>query len=293
MKRDPDLRRAYAACERLAREHYENFPVASRLLPRRMRPSIAAVYAFARRADDFADEEDTPEAERLHRLDAWRHRLHECVSERGAVSSADDLVFLALGDTIRKHRLPLQLFDDLLGAFGQDVAVKRYATWAQLLDYCSRSANPVGRLVLRVGGFNSPVMDAQSDAICTALQLTNFWQDLAEDWTRGRLYVPRDDRMRLGAREIDLAAGRITSEWRAVLRMMVARTRGLFDAGRPLCDTLHGRLRLEVRLTWLGGCRILDRLEENDYDVFARRPRLTGVDAVPLLWRAVIWQLAA
>lgn len=287
------LGRAFAACEQLARDHYENFPVASLLVPRGMRPSIAAIYAFARRADDFADEGSLPDEDRLRSLESWRTRLHECVSTRESAASADDLIFVALGETIRRHRLPVSLFDDLLDAFTQDVTVKRYATWDELLDYCSRSANPVGRLVLRVAGYSDADLDRASDAICTALQLTNFWQDLAQDWARGRLYVPLDDRDRAGAHDSDLDAGRMTPEWRAVLRVMASRTRGLFAAGRPVCDGVGGRLRLELRLTWLGGSRILDRLERHDFDVFGRRPTLTGVDAVPLLWRAVTWPAAA
>jgi phytoene synthase len=290
---DATLREAYAACEQLARGHYENFPVASLLLPRAMRPSVAAIYAFARRADDFADEGTGPDAERLDLIAGWHRRLHACVSSREAPSSADDLLFVALGDAIRRHRLPLSLFDDLLSAFRQDVTVKRYGTWNQLLDYCSRSANPVGRLVLRVAGHEDGELDRASDAVCTALQLTNFWQDLPQDWARGRLYVPLDDRDRAGARDSDLDAGRITPEWRAVLRLLASRTRGLYAAGRPVCDAVSGRLRLELRLTWLGGSRILDRLEQHDFDVFGRRPALTGADAVPLLWRAVRWQQQA
>ena len=290
---DAALARAYAACERLARDHYENFPVASLLMPRGMRRSIAAIYAFARTADDFADEGSVPNEERLLALGAWRQRLHECVSARGPEATDDDLVFLALGDTIRRHRLPVSLFDDLLSAFRQDVTVKRYASWDELLDYCARSANPVGRLVLRVAGHHDAELERASDAICTALQLTNFWQDLATDWARGRLYVPLSDRDRAGARDADLDARRVTPEWRAVLRVMASRTRGLFLAGRPVCDGVSGRLKLELRLTWLGGTRILDRLERHDFDVFARRPTLSGADAVPLLWRAVIWPHAA
>ena len=294
MVRQAPLEEAYAACEQLARSHYENFPVASLLLPRAMRPSIAAIYAFARRADDFADEGDVPAAERLRALDQWRRRLHACTlpTSRDGATSPDDHVFVALGDTIRRHRLPVTLFDDLISAFRQDVTVERYATWDHLLDYCSRSANPVGRLVLRVAGRDDPALDRASDAVCTALQLTNFWQDLAQDWSRGRLYVPIDDRDRAGARDADLDAGRMTPEWRAALRVMSARTRALFVAGRPVCDGVEGRLKLELRLTWLGGSRILDRLEQNDFDVFDCRPTLRGADAVPLLWRAVRWRRA-
>jgi hydroxysqualene synthase len=290
---DPILASAYAACERLAREHYENFPVASVLLPRAMRPPIAAIYAFARRADDFADEGHLQPSERLELIDRWRQRLQACVSNSNPPASADDAVFFALADAIRRHRLPVALLDDLLSAFRQDLTVKRYATWDDLLDYCARSANPVGRLVLRVAGYDDPELDRASDAVCTALQLTNFWQDLAQDWARGRLYVPIDDRDRAGARDLDLDAGRVTPEWQAALRVVASRTRELFAAGRPVCDAVAGRLRFELRLTWLGGTRILDRLERNGFDVFARRPRLTRADAVPLLWRAVVWQQAA
>jgi squalene synthase HpnC len=184
------------------------------------------------------------------------------------------------------------LFEDLLSAFRQDVTVKRYRTWADVLDYCSRSANPVGRLVLRVAGLDEPALDRASDALCTALQLTNFWQDFARDWASGRLYVPLDDRDRAGARDADLDAGRMTPEWRAALHVMAARTRALFAAGRPFCDAVAGRLKFELRLTWLGGSRILDRIEQNDFDVFERRPTLSAADAAPLLWRAATWKAA-
>jgi squalene synthase HpnC len=285
----PSLAPAYAACEQLAREHNENFPDASILLPRAMRPAIAAIYAFARRADDLADEGDHPDGDRLRRLDDWHDRLVHCVSAPRPPVSQDDLIFTALGDTIRTHALPLSLFEDLLSAFRQDVTVKRYATWEDVLDYCRRSANPVGRLVLRVAGYDDRVLDTASDAVCTALQLTNFWQDFARDWKNGRLYVPLADRDRAGALDRDLDAGRLTPEWRAALAEAAARTRALFAAGRPVCDGVSGRLTLELRLTWLGGMRILERLEQADYDVFRHRPALSAADALPLLWRAAAW----
>jgi hydroxysqualene synthase len=286
------LARAYAACEELARTHYENFPVASLLLPRSMRPAISAIYAFARRADDFADEGTLPEAERFRLLDDWKRRLHSCASGPQRASSGDDLIFLALGDTIRAHRLPVALFDDLLSAFRQDVTVKRYANWDDVLDYCSRSANPVGRLVLRVAGYEDGSLDRASDALCTALQLTNFWQDFARDWASGRLYIPLADRDRAGARDEDLDASRMTAEWRTALRTVSSRTRRLFAEGKPVCDGVAGRLRLELRFTWLGGTRILDLLEHGDFDVFRRRPTLNAVDVPPLLWRAATWKAA-
>jgi len=289
------LPRAYAACARIAREHYENFPVASVLVPKRMRPAIAAVYAFARRADDYADEPGRPDAERLRLLDAWEARLHASVQEghpHSPGATEEDLIFVALADAIRTHRLPVSLFEDLLSAFRQDVTVKRYATWAEVLDYCARSANPVGRLVLRIAGHDDPALDRSSDALCTALQLTNFWQDLGRDWAAGRLYVPLADRDRAGARDADLDAGRITAEWRQALGLVSARTRDLFAAGRPVCDAVSGRLRLELRLTWLGGTRILERLEGAGFDVFCCRPRLGTRDVLPLALRAVTWKAA-
>lgn len=284
------LASAYDACAGLAREHYENFPVASLLLPRAMRPHVAAVYAFARTADDFADEGMRTVEERLRLLDWWRGMLHDQRDGRVGAVREPPLQFLALHNTIREKRLPLSLFNDLLSAFRQDVTVHRYATWSDLLDYCRRSANPVGRLVLRIAGHDDPVLDRQSDAFCTALQLANFWQDLGRDWEKGRLYVPRADLEAAGASESDLDARRITPAWRAALAAVTARTRTLFDEGRGVADGVSGRLRWELRLTWLGGTRILDRLERDDFDVFRRRPALGPADAPVIVWRALAWR---
>jgi squalene synthase HpnC len=194
-----------------------------------------------------------------------------------------------LENTIRTHNLPRSLFRDLLSAFRQDVVTHRYTTWADVLDYCRRSANPVGRLVLRVAGYDDPRLDGQSDAVCTALQLTNFWQDLAIDWRRGRLYVPLDDRDRTGAADGDLDAHRMTPEWQAALRAVTLRTRELFEAGRGVCDGVSGRLRWELRLTWAGGRRVLDKTEAAGFDVFGKRPTLTARDAPALVWEAIRW----
>ena len=286
----PALRAAYAECEQLARSHYENFPVASRLLPARMRPHVAAVYAFARTADDFADEGSRPPEERFRLLDDWQARLHACVGEGSVRGDRHDRVFLALQATIRDCQLPLSLFDDLLSAFRQDITVQRYETWNALLDYCRRSANPVGRLVLRIAGRQSPELDRSSDALCTALQLTNFWQDLERDWRNGRLYLPLDGVDAERARFEDLDGCRMTAAWQRVLGGASARTRQLFADGRGVCDGVDGRLRLELRLTWLGGTRILDRLERQHYDVFRSRPSLGFNDLPGLLWRAVVWR---
>ena len=227
--------------------------------------------------------------------DSSRHGSAVCTATSASASPIElgaDEIFKALAHTIRSCRLPLSLFTDLLSAFRQDISTNRYETWADLLDYCRRSANPVGRLVLRIAGYDDSSLDAQSDALCTALQLTNFWQDLGIDWRKGRLYVPLHDRDRAGARDADLDAGRVSPEWEAALAALAVRTRSLFEAGRPVCDGVRGRLRWELRLTWLGASLILDRLEQVRFDVFRRRPALGATDALPLAWRALRWSPA-
>ena len=302
---DTAIASAYDPCARLARAPYENFPVASWMLPRAMRPHIAAIYAFARIADDFADEGDVPAPERLERLDAWGKRLRQSLGAAtsggvplGGLASGGSAelehvhraVFLALSNSIRVCRLPVGLFEDLLSAFRQDVRTHRYESWDQLLDYCRRSANPVGRLVLRVAGHDDAGLDRASDCLCTALQLTNFWQDLERDHTAGRIYVPAADRDACGALEADLVERRLTPGWHAVLERVGDRTRTLFEQGRAVCDGVSGRLAVELRLTWLGGLRILERLERNRFDVFAHRPALGARDAMPILWKTLVWR---
>jgi len=288
----PGLAAAYAYCERLARTHYENFPVASVLLPPRMRPHVAAIYAFARIADDMADEGARPAPARLADLDDWERRLDEAAGDGPLPREAHGDVFLALRQTIRDCRLPPQLFRDLVSAFRQDVTTTRYATWDAVLDYCRRSANPVGRLVLRVAGYENAALDAASDAVCTALQLANFWQDFEIDWRKGRLYVPASIWQPAGASERDLDRRALTPQWRSALADVTGRTRALFAAGRPVCDGVGGRLRYELRATWLGGSTILDKLEAADFDVFARRPTLTKADVPSLVWRTLCWTRA-
>jgi phytoene synthase len=281
---------AYAACARLAQSHYENFPVASRLLPKAMRPHVAAVYAFARTADDIADEGVDPPDIRLARLRAWQQRLHDAADADAPLGSEpEDLMLAALGHTIRSCELPLALFDDLVSAFGQDITTTRYASWAEVFDYCRRSANPVGRLVLRIAGYHDAALDRSADALCTALQLTNFWQDFGRDWRAGRLYVPRDVQEASGASETDLAAGRFTPAWASAMRTCLATTREAFDRGRHVCDGTQGRLRFELRLTWLGGRRILDRVSGADANPLHDRPTLGRRDLPVLLWQAARW----
>jgi squalene synthase HpnC len=291
-----DLQEAYASCERLARAHYENFPVASALLPRAMRPHVAAVYAFARVADDFADEGVRPAEERIELLERWRERLRHAVDgDTSALPPAAGepietaAIFRAVGATIRDRELATALFEDLLSAFEQDVRITRYATWHDVLDYCRRSANPVGRLVLGIAGYRDARLDAQSDAICSALQLTNFWQDLRIDYARGRIYLPAEELRAFGAREEDLGRARLSDECRRALAAAVDRTRTLFACGRPLCDAVEGRLRYELRATWLGGMRILQKLEAADFDAAADRVKLRAVDAPWFLWNLAAW----
>ncbi len=273
---------SYAYCEALARARYENFPVASRAVPRSIRPHVCAIYAFARAADDFADE-PSHEGRRLEELDRWEERLEACAGGR-----ADHPVFVALGETLRRFDLPLEPFRDLLDAFRQDCRVRSYLRWDDLLDYCRRSANPVGRLVLLLFGHRDEDRAARSDSICTALQLTNFWQDVAPDYGRGRIYLPEEDRRRFGVSEEDLRGERLHDGFRALLAEIVGRTRRSFEDGRPLLGMLRGRLALEIRLVWLGGNRILDRIEAADYDVFRRRPSLGGLDKARLVGRALL-----
>lgn len=283
---------AYDRCLALTRAHYENFPVA-RLVPRRLQPAVAAVYAFARTADDIADEGyDRPggpilsTADRLTRLRDFEQALLAGDNLK-SVPAEWDWIFTAVADTRAKYHVPVSLFQDLLSAFSQDVTTLRYATFTDLLDYCRRSANPVGRLVLLLHGFNDEKRFAESDAICTALQLANFWQDVSVDWKKGRVYVPQEDWMKYGVVEADFAASTASAKLRECLRFEVERTRGLFDQGRPLPASLPFPLSLEIRITWLGGSAILDRVAAQDYDSLRSRPALGKVDKVRLLFRAL------
>jgi squalene synthase HpnC len=296
------LAASYAACERLARSHYENFPVASRLLPAELRKHVAAVYAFARVADDVADEPGRGAAQRIAILNAYRQRLMQGTKRSedsgyrlpNAMPAEVDQIpvefFPALFDTIQRFELPVPLFTDLLSAFEQDVTKSRYETWSEVLDYCRRSANPVGRIVLRLCGYRDETLDRASDDVCTALQLTNFWQDLAIDWSRGRLYVPEEVWLQRGAATASLDRREWTPAWRASLEECGRRTRLLFDRGRPVCDGVTGRLRYELRATWTGGTRVLERLQAQGFDVFDRRPRLGARDWAAIGWHTLWWR---
>jgi phytoene synthase len=263
-------------------DHYENFPVASILLPRRLRHAVEVIYHFARRADDFADEGDAADTERLAKLDGFRAELDRLERDQ---PTADPL-FADLKVVVERHRLPLQPLRDLLDAFSQDVVKKRYADHDELLDYCRRSANPVGTLLLHLYEEATPVNLAYSDAICTSLQLINFWQDVAKDWAIGRVYLPQDDLARFQVSEAQIAEGRVDERWRALMAFEVERARALMLYGKPLGSILTGRIGLEMRLIIAGGLRILDKLEAADYDVFRHRPVLKPLDWVIMLTKS-------
>jgi phytoene synthase len=263
-------------------DHYENFPVASILLPRRLCPPVTAIYHFARAADDIADEGDISDAERLGRLNEFRMEL-----ARIATGTAPHTrLFQNLAAEIAQHELPLQPFDDLLDAFSQDVTKKRYADFPELQDYCRRSANPVGRLLLHLYGETSEVTLGYSDAICTALQLINFWQDIAKDWHIGRVYLPQDELTQFGVTEQQIAQQHCGDAWRALLKFQTDRARELMLHGKPLGTILTGRIGLEMRMIIAGGLRILDKLEAADYDMFRHRPVLKPYDWVIMLGKS-------
>jgi squalene synthase HpnC len=264
-------------------DHYENFPVASILLPRRLVPAVEAIYAFARSADDIADEGDATPAERFAALDAYDAALD--VIEGGGTPS--DLIFARLAEALRRHALPLQPLRDLLSAFRQDVVTTRYADYASLLDYCRRSANPVGRLMLGLYGKVDETNLRESDAICSALQLINFWQDVGIDIGKGRIYLPQEDLVRFQVGEDEIAQAQPGAGWRALMRFEVGRARALMLEGAPLATRLPGRIGWELRLVVQGGLRILEAIERADYDVFRRRPRLQRLDWPVLLWRSL------
>jgi squalene synthase HpnC len=264
-------------------DHYENFPVASFLLPKKLIPAVEAIYAFARSADDIADEGETSDEERIAQLDAYVKELDRLSHGR----HSEHPIFVRLDPVIREFGLPLQPFYDLLSAFRQDVTTKRYASFDQLKDYCWRSANPVGTLMLHLYGEAERHNMADSDAICTALQLINFWQDVGVDWQKGRIYIPQQDLVRFGVKEDDLGAGIADPKWRALMAYQCTRARGLMMGGAPLALRLPGRIGWELRLVVQGGLRILELIEAHEYDVFRRRPQLKLRDWLVIGWRAL------
>ena len=279
---DTALTQAYRHCLDMARAHYENFPVASRLLPRKIREPVSVIYAFARTADDFADEGERTPVQRLALLDDFGAKL-EATFRR---EPPREPIFIALSDVIRRHSLPVQLFRDLLTAFRADVTTHRYPTFTHVLEYCRCSANPVGRLLLYLHGDATEQNLLDSDAICTALQLINFYQDVAQDIDENdRIYVPEDEMAHAGVTVDDFRKHRDTPSLRRLLDAQLERARRMMLQGAPLSRRLSGRFGLEIRLVVAGGLRVLDSLRKRP-TVFAR-PRLRSSDWIAVLWSAM------
>ncbi len=264
-------------------DHYENFPVASVLLPKRLVPAVEAIYAFARSADDIADEGDAQPAERLAALGRYEDALASIA--RGEAQT--DPLFARLAEVIAQYKLPFQPFHDLLSAFKQDVGTKTYASFDALLDYCRRSANPVGLLMLSLYGAADARNVGDSDAICSALQLINFLQDVAIDREKERIYIPLDDLARHGVTAAQLDRGEADARFRALMAFEVTRARTLMLSGAPLALRLPGRIGWELRMVVQGGLRILEAIEAAEYDVFRRRPKLRLPDWLLIGWRAL------
>jgi squalene synthase HpnC len=273
-------------------DHYENFPVASVLLPKPLRQAVTDIYRFARSADDIADEGNATPEERKANLAAYRSALHRLAgshhAETNLVSPSLQSIFEPLAKTISRHQLPLSPFLDLLSAFEQDVEKTRYADFAALNDYCRRSANPVGRLMLHLYKQTDAQSFEQSDAICTALQLINFLQDIAIDWQKNRIYLPTDEMRRFGVNETHIAQGICDRNFETLIEFEIKRCQLLLKSGQALCKSLPGRMGLELSLIVHGGWRILEKLQKTRYDVFRHRPTLSKTDWSLVLWRGLL-----
>ncbi len=280
------IQQAYEKCVALANSHYENFPVA-KMVPQHLRKHVAAVYAFARTADDIADEQHESIAEddpiRIKNLEKFEAQLDLPNEQR---LEQWRWIFEACDETIKEFDIPKQLFRDLVSAFKQDVVKKRYADFNELLDYCRRSANPVGRLVLLLHGFKDATRFEQSDKICTALQLANFWQDMSVDKLKNRIYIPQSDWN--GLSESDFFAQSASQEVKDVLKFQVLRTAKLFDEGAPLPKSLPFPLSLEIRATLAGGRTILKKIEAQDFDTLKARPKITKLDKIKILLKSIL-----
>lgn len=277
---------AYEFCQALANRHYENFPVASHLLPRQLRLPVAVIYAFARTADDLADEGDITAEERLHQLGLYAANLE--VIQQGRVP--DSPIFIALSDVIHQHDLPLELFQDLLSAFRQDVSQKRYRNIDEVLDYCRRSANPVGRLLLHLNGEASEENLLASDEICSALQLINFLQDLQQDYQENdRIYLPLDEMQRFGVDESHLQTTCSDQAMQALIDYQLERIRRMLNHGAPLGRRLHGRFGLEIRLIIVAAMKVAEKLTQHQGNVYAR-PRLRKADYLHILLRTLFFR---
>ncbi len=277
-----DISAAYAFCFDLAASHYENFPVASSLISSKLRKHVACLYAFARIADDFSDEPEY-EGVRRERLLEWRENLRSLNQK-----TPTHPVFIALKETLKDLHLPLQPFDDLLDAFLQDTVKNRYQNFDEVLDYCRRSANPVGRIVLMIHGYRDEELFKLSDSICTGLQLANFWQDISVDLKKDRIYIPQEDFARFSYSEADLRMGVVNERFRDLMKFEISRVCQIFEQGQSLPQKLSWPLSWEIRLTLLGGRQILKKVRKQNYNTLKARPSLSKWDWIPLLLRAVL-----
>ncbi len=269
---------AFRACEALARSHYENFSVGTRLIPKGVRRHLYAVYAFCRGVDDLGDEAS---GDRMALLDEWERQLRLCYE-----GMPSHVYFAALRETIREFDIPAEPFLKLIEANRRDQTVKRHPDYAELLDYCDHSANPVGRIALYVFGHREPELHALSDYTCTALQLTNFWQDAARDYAMGRIYIPQSDMADYGVSEETIAQGNATPEFRRLMRFEVERTKDLFRRGYALAHRVVKPVRIDLALFTAGGLSILRAIEKQDYDTLSRRPALSKFGKARLLGTA-------
>jgi squalene synthase HpnC len=270
-------------CEAIARSHYENFPVASRFVPKEIRKHVWTIYAFARIADDYADEPGFTLAERMDNLNQWEQCLDECYT-----GNPTHRVFAALAETVDRFQIPLELFQNLLSAFRADVTVKRYESFEDLLAYCRNSANPIGRMVLLLLNYRSEAMMRLSDSICTALQLTNFWQDVSVDLQKDRIYLPLEELEEFDYSEQDLLNRKVNDHFYSLMAFQVRRTAELFVEGKPLLSMVGKDLSRELKLTWSGGTRILQKIHDQNYDVLTKRPILTRLEKLELLFRSFL-----
>ncbi len=285
----PSILEAFAYCEKMAKSHYENFPVGSFLIPKDRRKYVWAVYAFARTADDFADEGREPNEtavalqKRLAALDDWEYKLVQ--ANKG---QADHPIFIAVAETLKAAQIPAQLLKDLLTAYRMDLQRKRYKSFEDLLFYCKHSANPVGRVVLHIMNYKDEALHLLSDNICTALQLTNFWQDISIDLAKDRIYLPEDEMKRFRVTEGDLHAKICNRAFSSLMKYCSDKTTSLFNQGLPLTTQVGKDLRWEMKMTWLGGTTILKKLAKVDFDIYKRRPTLGFADKIAILSRSLL-----
>ena len=282
------LAESFEYCSQLTKSHYENFPVGSVFIPADIRPDVHSLYAFMRTSDDFSDEDrrDGDEEERMAYLNSWDEMLTEAVA-----GQAKHPIFIALADTIARRKLPVQWLRDLLHAFKMDVTTRRYNSYDDVLHYCRYSANPVGRLILTLFGYRDEELYRFSDNICTGLQLANHWQDVAVDWKKNRAYLPLEDMKRFGVTEEAITQGDCSDQFKKLLAYEVDRAKTLFREGHALPSRVSGRLKWELRVTWLGGWRILKKIEAVDYDVFRKRPTVSKLDIPWMIWNTLFFKL--